>query len=217
VGDTVGALVLADMDRAATGGETAVLQILPDDSRFGKYSQKLTDLFETTHGGTEWVVAGDTTGWESELSELLNQIDEFDPSKEQCTDCGYWQKLSWLYGTFDMTPDGPYREKVLADLVRNLATSPLQSTQRNLWLNQLKYLLNVTRSATKEQTAKLDEMQSKNRGSAMPRPVSSAVAEKIRAELKRSGNNTIYVYVQAEELFRFPYFSPYLSCKVDCH
>ena len=39
----------------------------------------------------------------------------------------------------------------------------------------------------------------------------------IREAMKRSGDNTIYVYVEAEELFRFPYYSPYLSCKVDCH
>jgi hypothetical protein len=217
VGDAVSALVLADMDRAATGGETAVLQILPDDSRFMNTGRKLTDLFETTHGASDWK-ADDTTGWESELSELLNQIDEFDPSKEQCADCAYLQKSQWLFGAFIETPDGSYREKVLADLVRSLATSPLQATQRTLWLDRVKWLLNLARTPTKEQTAELDEMQNKNRESAVSgRPVSSAMAEKIRWELKRSGNNTIYVYVEAEELFRFPYFSPYASCTVDCH
>jgi hypothetical protein len=218
IADAVSELALDKLDRPASGGETAVLQVPPDDSRFAAYSQKITDLFETTHGATEWVTAGDTTGWESEVSEFLNQIDEFDPSKVQCPDCGYWQKLSWLLGAFQETPEGPYQEKVLADLVRNLATSPLQSTQRNLWLNQVIGLLNFTRAETKEQTAQFDEMQAKNRASAITgRPVSRAMAEKIRAEMKRSGNNTMYVYVQAEELFRFPYYSPYLSCRVDCH
>jgi hypothetical protein len=216
--DAVSELALDKLDRPPSSGESAVLQVPPDDSRFAAYSQKITDLFETTHGATEWVTAGDTTGWESEVSEFLNQVDEFDPSKVQCPDCGYCQKVSWLLGTFQETPEGPYQEKVLADLVRNLATSPLQSTQRNLWLNQMIGLLNCTRVETKEQTVQFDEMQAKNRGSAITgRPVSRAMADKVRAEMRRSGNNTMYVYVEAQELFRFPYFSPYLNCKVDCH
>jgi hypothetical protein len=179
-----------------------------------KYSVKLYDLYLREHAdGTQ--PTQDPAGWESDLSEFLNQVAESDPSKEQCPECGYWQKLSWLQGTFDMTPDGQWKEKVLAELVRDLATSPLQNTQRNLWLNQMKALLNLTRTPTREQQVQLDEFDSKHRDSPSPyRPGTMSAA--IRDAMKRSGDNTMYVYVQAEELFRFPYFSPYLNCKVDC-
>ena len=154
VADGVSGLAPEKMDRPASGGESATLRVAPDESRFLKYSVKLYDLYLSQHGdGTQ--PAGDPTGWESDLSEFLNQVAEFDPSKEQCAECGYWQKLSWLQGAFDMTPDGQWKEKVLAELVRNLATSPLQSTQRNLWLGQMKALLNLTRTPTQEQQALL--------------------------------------------------------------
>jgi hypothetical protein len=215
--DAVSALVLADMDRATSSGETAVLQVPPDESRFLNTGRKLTDLYQATHGASDWK-GEDTTGWEAELSELLNQIDAFDPSKEQCVDCAYWQKLIWLAGTFQQTPEGPYKEKVLEDLVRNLATSPLQTTKRTVWLGQMKFLLDLTRAPSKEQSSELERMQSENRESALPGlSVSPAFGEKVRAEMRRSGNNTMYVYVEADELFHFPYWSPYLSCKVDCH
>jgi hypothetical protein len=114
----------------------------------------------------------------------------------------------WLMGFFDFCPDDAYKRQSLSELVNVLRISPLQVEAPTTWLFEMKLLLNLSRKASGEQ---LKEIQKITAEGQMLNMLPSVLGNEIRAEMKRSGDYTMYVYVEADEILGNKFFSPYLQ------
>ena len=194
------------LNRLPTAGERAQMQEIPDEPKFDELLIK-PERLRMDQGASMSVGDLGTEGWEVDVTELLNLLDDLDPSTAKCPDCVYYEKARYYLFLFDALPSGHYKEQCLSRVIATLATSPLQSSARVAWMFDLKLLLNTTRTLTKEQAQQVEIITRAGRNGTM---LPSTMGPVIRSEMLQSGNNVIYSYVVAEAYFPSPFSAPYL-------
>jgi len=207
--ERVPALTADDVQRKGSQGERAEMRMIPDVKEFDALFGKIYALQEKAGPrATPEQLAVDTEAWESDAAQLLNNLDEYDPSKKECMECADIAKMRMLLVFFDFCPDDALKGKILSRLVRTVATSPLQVEDPMEWLFQMKLLLNISRKASGEQLNEIQRLTDEGR---VPTLLPSKMGNEIREEMKRSGDYTMYVYVDADEVLGSKYYSPYLQ------
>ena len=207
--ERVPALTANDVQRKGAQGDRAQMRMIPDVKEFDLLFGKIYALREKSGArATPEQQAVDTEAWESDAAQLLRSLDEYDPSKKGCVECAEIAKVRMLLGFFDFCPDDALKGKILSRLVKSLATTPLQTQEPVEWLFHMKLLLNISRKARAEQIKKIQKLTDEGRNLNL---LPSNLAGRIRDEMKRAGDYTMYVYVDADEIFGNGYYSPYLQ------
>jgi hypothetical protein len=207
--ERVPALTADDLGHESSQGEQAQMTPMPDTGEFYRLFGKTYALRAKASGNAPAAeMAVDTNQWESESAELLNKLDGYDPAKADCAECAYIAKSEVMMGMFDFCPDEAYKRKILSRMVHSLATSPLQTEEPLEWLFQLKLLLNLGRKADGEQARDLQELADAGQVLTM---MPSSLGKEIGEEMKQSGDYTMNLFVQADELLGAKYYLPYLK------
>ena len=202
-GGTAGTIDLSALERPAGKGDHAEVEYLPDSRAFDGLFNKIYALKQRAADGLN--KQPDTQGWETDLAAFLKQIDAYDPSKADCKDCAYFDKVKLLLFFFDFAPEGHYKDKILDRLVSVLANDPMQVDAPLEWAFQVKLLLNMSRKTSKEQATQIERLQ--NEGQVLPM-LPSAAGSKILASMKQSNNYVLYLYAVADELLQNQFVSP---------
>src|SRR5208282_476146 len=147
----------------------------------------------------------DSSGWESDVNGGLKALDEIEPSRFDCYACAYTSKMSVLFAYFDEVPDKRWKERILSDLVRNLADQEMEKEAPVEWLFYVDILLNTARKPSAEQQQEIRRLEKAGKA---PNGLPSVLGAEIRQAMMRSGDNTLYLYAHADEVLQTQYLMP---------
>lgn len=200
-------LDVGEITKSRQRGAHSELAILPEDPAYNQLFDKVYRLREIEGSPDSSNAHIDSEAWQTALADFLSRVDAVDPSKAECQRCAYFAKGKQLQFFFDFAPRGFYKEKILDRFISLLASSPLESESRLLWLMQFKILLNTARQPTSEQE---QQIQLITRGGRVPTMVPSGMGDEIRSKMKQANNSVMYVYASADALFKNKFTAPYL-------
>jgi hypothetical protein len=209
LGERIPGLKSEELQRKNSRGERAQVQMMPYLKEFNRVFEKIYALrAKDSSQESPEEKAVDTEGWESDFAEALRELDGYDPSRSDCTECAHIEKTELLMGMLDLCPDDVYKRKVLKRLVSLLGSSPLQTEAPMEWLFQVKLLLDLGRAPSAEQLREIQSIHDTGRVLTM---LPNSLGKEIGEEMKRSGDFTMYLYVHADEILGGKYYSPYLN------